>query len=162
MVEQSSTETIESLDIDEGDYFPFGKIDVPYYGDSSGEDQWKIVFRTAPMRENKSTHIVRDPDGRYVIFSTNIDGYHYTRQIGDRITADPVTPEGDEVDPLISDVFHEIAAGGDEGVWDSECTGSTFHFELSHYNGWDSETLETLRAASRMDISFDVELVDEE
>lgn len=155
---ENDYETIESLDIEEGDYFPIEEINRALYGENAVEDEWEVVFRTASFSENESTHLLQDPEGRYVLFSSNIDNYHSIKQIGDEVEAEPVTPDGEEVHPSVTDCFRENVLGDRGNIYECEFSGSTLHITLRIKDGWEDEELEILRESSMRDVSYEVTL----
>lgn len=155
-------ETIESLDVEEGGYFPLEKINRGYYGHETDEDEWEVMFRTASFRENESTHLLRDPEGRYVLFSSNIDNYHKIKQIGDRVEAEPVTPDGEEVHPYVTDCFVENVIGDRGNIYEAQFVSGELHITLEIKDGWPDEELEILGKTSRRDVAYEVNLVRED
>jgi hypothetical protein len=159
--DEAQYETVESLDIEEGDYFPLDKINRAYYGFEADEDEWEVVFRTASLSENESAHLVRDPESTYVLFWTNIDNDHKVKQIGDEVEAEPVTPDGEEMPAWVTDCFYENVIGDRGNIWAAEFRSGELHIELEIKDGWDDEVLETLKQASRRDVAYEVNLVRE-
>lgn len=155
-------DTIESLELEEDDYFPLGKINCARYGEKATEDEWDVVYRTAPTYEENSTHILRDPEGQYVLFDTNVDGFHRIKQIGAEIEAEPVTPDNEEVSDEVEDVFHEHVLGNRNNFDNCEFCGDILHATLRLKDGWPQAELDLLDEASKRDVSYEVELVCED
>jgi len=159
---ETDYETVETLTVEEGGYFPVEEIELATYGEDADDDEWKHVFRTRAMCEDNSTHLVRDPEGTYVLFSTNIDNYHKVKQIGDRVEAEPATPNGEDVSWEVEDAFREIVLGDRGNIYECEFRGSTIHITLRFKDGWPEDELEILGEASRRDVAYDVNLVRDE